>query len=216
MASDTVKRVQEKLFGRGNNDPESTQDRDPGLTINIPKPAKSQLPPPKISKAVPSPKNPDEEEVRSYRDRLAEKLGAEYKGAERYRLLQDGNKERHWKRWGPYLSDRQWVSASASTFSPPTQSPHRPPFVRIIQATAMLGVTFHTNTLGLGRIDGARMVLQESQTTINDSASDFPFGTKRIPSSKNACLASQVIRATTARMSRSSIIISIRPRRIHT
>ncbi|KAJ7703229.1 Six-hairpin glycosidase-like protein [Mycena rosella] len=110
MASDTVKRVQDKLFRRANNDPESSQDRDPGLTINIPQPTKTPPPPPKISKAAPSPKNPAEEEIKSYRDRLAEKLGADYKGAERYRLLQDGNKEKHWKRWGPYLSDRQWAT----------------------------------------------------------------------------------------------------------
>ncbi|KAI4526390.1 hypothetical protein K525DRAFT_189194 [Schizophyllum commune Loenen D] len=39
-----------------------------------------------------------------------EKLGEEYPGAERFRLLQDENKESHWKRWGPYLSDRQWAT----------------------------------------------------------------------------------------------------------
>lgn len=45
----------------------------------------------------------------SYRERLAQKLGNEYKGAEKHRLQQDDNREKHWKRWGPYLSDRQWV-----------------------------------------------------------------------------------------------------------
>ncbi|KAJ7287565.1 glycoside hydrolase family 63 protein [Mycena rebaudengoi] len=110
MASDSVKKVQDKLFRRANNDADIPQDRDPGLTINIPKPPAAPTPPPKISKPAPSPNNLDEEEMRSYRERLAEKLGSEYKGVERYRLLQDGNKERHWKRWGPYLSDRQWAT----------------------------------------------------------------------------------------------------------
>jgi hypothetical protein len=110
MASNTVRKVQEKLFRRPNNEQESTQDRDAGLTINIPKPPATPTPPPKVQKVASSPKNPAEEDIKSYRDRLAEKLGADYKGAERYRLVQDGNKEKHWKRWGPYLSDRQWVS----------------------------------------------------------------------------------------------------------
>ncbi|KAJ6609886.1 Six-hairpin glycosidase-like protein [Mycena sp. CBHHK59/15] len=109
MASDSVKKVQDKLFRRANNDTDVPSDREPALTINIPKPPPTPTPPPKISKPVPSPKNAGEEDQKPYRERLADKLGAEYKGAERYRLLQDGNKERHWKRWGPYLSDRQWA-----------------------------------------------------------------------------------------------------------
>lgn len=51
-----------------------------------------------------------EESSVPFRTRLAQKLGPEYEGAERYRLQQDDKKENHWKRWGPYLSDRQWVS----------------------------------------------------------------------------------------------------------
>jgi hypothetical protein len=38
------------------------------------------------------------------------RLGSDYHGVERYRLEQDEARERHWKRWGPYLSDRQWAS----------------------------------------------------------------------------------------------------------
>src|SRR5205807_6257450 len=29
-------------------------------------------------------------------------------GAERQRLAQDARREKNWKRWGPYLSERQW------------------------------------------------------------------------------------------------------------
>ncbi|KAJ7188305.1 glycoside hydrolase family 63 protein [Mycena filopes] len=110
MATNAVRKVQDKLFSRANNDPEPPQDRDPGLTINIPKPPATPAPPPKVQKVASSPKNPAEENIQSYRERLAEKLGSDYKGVERYRLLQDGNKDRHWKRWGPYLSDRQWAT----------------------------------------------------------------------------------------------------------
>jgi hypothetical protein len=37
-------------------------------------------------------------------------LGDEYKSVERHRLMQDERHERHWKKWGPYVSERQWVS----------------------------------------------------------------------------------------------------------
>lgn len=53
------------------------------------------------------------EEYQTYRDTLIAKLGAQYEGVERYRLVQDSKRERHWKRWGPYLSERQWVSLYA-------------------------------------------------------------------------------------------------------
>ena len=57
-----------------------------------------------------TPKQAEENaDTRPFRQRIAEQLGPEYHGAERLRLDQDCRKERHWKRWGPYLSDRQWV-----------------------------------------------------------------------------------------------------------
>ena len=114
-----VKKMQEKLFRRGEStpspEPQQQSDRaEPALTINIPKnkipfPTQTQPPPklkpaenvPKASAEVPQPK--------SYRQRLASALGTAYKGAEKHRLQQDDAREKHWKRWGPYLSDRQWV-----------------------------------------------------------------------------------------------------------
>ncbi|SJK97239.1 related to glucosidase I [Armillaria ostoyae] len=113
MASDSIKKVQDKLFRGGSSEAvQQSLEREPGLTINIPKPMSSpSQPPPKLFKAPePTPKNGEDAEQASYRERLASKLGAEYRGTERYRLLQDANKERHWKRWGPYLSDRQWAT----------------------------------------------------------------------------------------------------------
>lgn len=93
------------------------------LKINIPKPGSSAPPNPLPQNKQPaatdaSPKaNQDGDEVLSYRDRLKKKLGAKYEGVERYRLDQDEKKERHWKRWGPYLSDRQWVGFFHLTFA---------------------------------------------------------------------------------------------------
>lgn len=37
-----------------------------------------------------------------------------YKSVEEKRLEEDERKEKHWKRWGPYLSERQWVRISFS------------------------------------------------------------------------------------------------------
>ena len=115
MATDAVKKVQEKLFRGGNITPRPDQYRsellaETPLTITIPKLPPTPNPPPKRERQSDSPRKPEETISRSHRERLASTLGDEYKGAERYRLVQDGKKEKHWKRWGPYLSDRQWVS----------------------------------------------------------------------------------------------------------
>ena len=129
MASTSVKKVQDKLFGRNQTplqsddaslQPQADAGADPptpsGLTINIPKP---QPPPTYPRKTTDSPPKQDttentftqatEAERRPYRERLAQQLGDEYKGAEKYRLREDDERKKHWKRWGPYLSDRQWV-----------------------------------------------------------------------------------------------------------
>lgn len=118
MASESIKKVQAKLF-RGEDSTKQDVRAGPGLAIHIPKPsspAPTPNPPPKSTKPVPdgSPKESVEnaEAPRRYRERVIEQLGSQYKGVEKYRLLQDEKKERHWKRWGPYLSERQWVSAS--------------------------------------------------------------------------------------------------------
>lgn len=34
----------------------------------------------------------------------------EIKSVEECRLVEANEKKKHWKRWGPYLSERQWVS----------------------------------------------------------------------------------------------------------
>ncbi|KAF7976076.1 hypothetical protein HWV62_7634 [Athelia sp. TMB] len=127
MASESIKKVQGKLFrGEGAvvqpDAPISVADgarpTNPGLAIHIPKistptPAPPPAPRPKLVKQIGPDGSPDKETVdesRPYRDRVFEKLGGQYKGVEKYRLLQDEKKEKHWKRWGPYLSERQWAT----------------------------------------------------------------------------------------------------------
>lgn len=106
MASNSTRAIQDKLF-RGALGLSDADPRDHRLTIEIPKLAASRPEaPPKVSKAGPH----GDTIQTSYRQRLSEKLGVDYQGVERYRLQQDDARLRHWKRWGPYLSDRQWVS----------------------------------------------------------------------------------------------------------
>lgn len=120
MTSDSLKKMQEKLFrtpGDSTPRPQIDEAREslaglPGLTINIPKPPTFQMPPPKViikgSESSPQRGSSSPPSI-SYRERLAQRLAGDYDGAERFRLLEDEKRERHWKKWGPYLSDRQWV-----------------------------------------------------------------------------------------------------------
>lgn len=136
MASNSAKTVQDKLFGRKQTSPTvpddtSLQNRvDPRspLTINIPKlPATPTYPARKTTDSSPKrdaadntfnqATEPSMPQTRPYRERLAQQLGDEYKGAEKYRLMEDDKRTKHWKRWGPYLSDRQWVRFWRSHFT---------------------------------------------------------------------------------------------------
>lgn len=107
-------------------------DGSPDLTIEIPKlstlqPQSTPLRPKLKTNTTNIPPNldaiPQVEKTASdagfttYRDELLDRLGPDYDGVEKYRLEQDEARERHWKRWGPYLSERQWVSSiSPNTF----------------------------------------------------------------------------------------------------
>lgn len=127
----TVQKIQDKLFGKSTtaqstssdanidqqqlSSPSERVDPSSSLSINIPKANSStNLVPPKKSSKLGSEDDDGPEAttppLRTYRERLIERLGDKYKGVEKYRLEQDAKRERHWKRWGPYLSDRQWVS----------------------------------------------------------------------------------------------------------
>ncbi|GJE94908.1 hypothetical protein PsYK624_110840 [Phanerochaete sordida] len=102
-----------KANGSDTNLPRSGSDNP--LTIKIPQPTAPATPaqPPKLreTKIDSSPGDTAEDRpTKSFRERLVEQLGTDYHGAERYRLVQDDDKEVHWKRWGPYVSDRQWAT----------------------------------------------------------------------------------------------------------
>ncbi|KAI0758346.1 Six-hairpin glycosidase-like protein [Irpex lacteus] len=120
-----AEQIRGKLFGavkpKTNGDkpadePITRSTSDVPLSIHIPKPDPppvQQAPPPrkeKESKSDSSPKPEVGRESKSFRQRLVEQLGPDYHGAERHRLVQDDKKEVHWKRWGPYVSDRQWAT----------------------------------------------------------------------------------------------------------
>lgn len=116
----TAKNIQARVFGgqetpNGRQSPAPQPELNP-LSIQIPKLAPATRP--KLTKPVLDPSSPKYKsekarDSRPYRERVIEKLGAHYEGVERHRLDQDEQKERHWKRWGPYLSERQWVSPLA-------------------------------------------------------------------------------------------------------
>lgn len=115
----STKRIQGKLFrGESGGDSGSDPTKTGSLTIDIPTNTlqTKSVQPLKISKPAEGPEvdndAPEGRYTIPYRDRLLRRLGNEYCGAERYRLEADRKKEVHWKRWGPYLSDRQWVRLS--------------------------------------------------------------------------------------------------------
>lgn len=115
----STKRIQGKLFrGESGGDDGSDPAKAGSLTIDIPsntlqtksiQPLKTF----KLTEGAEADNNaPEDRYTIPYRDRLLRRIGNEYRGVERYRLEADRKKEVHWKRWGPYLSDRQWVSLS--------------------------------------------------------------------------------------------------------
>jgi hypothetical protein len=116
----STKRIQGKLFrGEADGDTGSDPAKPGSLTIDIPTSTlqtKSVQPlkPLKVTEGVEVANDaPEGRYTVPYRDRLLRRLGSEYRGAERYRLEADRKKEVHWKKWGPYLSDRQWVRLPA-------------------------------------------------------------------------------------------------------
>ncbi|OCB88721.1 hypothetical protein A7U60_g4102 [Sanghuangporus baumii] len=121
----TAKNIQAKVFGGQDSSPNSTRSPTPGVTpsespnlsIHIPK----STPPPSSkdkdlsSKGKIQPRSSlsfteKSRQATTFQERLLKKLGTRYDGVERYRLEEDERKERHWKRWGPYLSERQWAT----------------------------------------------------------------------------------------------------------
>ena len=197
----SAKNIQAKVFGgQDNSNGKHSQttgsasgSETPALSIQIPKPPALKILPQQQQQQ----QSTSEESLyqrrsstnepkhhSSYKHRLLAKLGTKYDGVERYRLEQDEKRERHWKRWGPYLSERQWVCQCAFTqltyrlllFLMAHHDGHRLLCARIIPATAMLGVTFLILKLVREPIDGERTVLLGYPITTNAFVSPSPSG----------------------------------------
>ncbi|KAH7868974.1 uncharacterized protein C8R40DRAFT_1074449 [Lentinula edodes] len=159
MASEAVGRVRRGLFRGGNiSNDDGLPRSEPALTINIPAvPSTPRLPaaaPPKSTKV--SNPSPDDDELdahqqqdnRSYREHLASRIGADYKGVEISDVKDTGN-----------------VGALILA------TVNGPRFAKITRPTEMPGVIFLMNTRDLVLTFGAKTVLLEFPTIINAFAS---------------------------------------------
>ncbi len=107
--------------------------------------------------------------------------------AERRRLAEADDSGVPWRRWGPYLSERQWG-----------------PYGRTTARTATPGRTSPTTRPAPAPTAGARTASRASATTNSGCASRSPCGTAATRSSRSGCSASPTPRETTARTSRST------------
>ena len=205
-----VRSIQQKLFRSDSPGLQNASDSpkpDNPLTISIPKTATpSPSLPSKAGKPQESNSSPPSNGNAPglYRDRLRQKLGSDYKTVEQYRLDQDGKRERHWKRWGPYVSDRQWVCRylSLSEPKPYVNNLSRQPSGKTTLGTAMLGHTSPMSMLAHGLTGGEKTVSRALAITISDSVFLFPCGMRRIECSRKGSSASRGLKAIMEKMSR--------------
>ena len=208
-----VRSIQQKLFrseSQGSQNTSDTPKPDNPLTISIPK---TVTPPPSLPSKAGRPQESNASPTSNgnapglYRDKIRQKLGSDYKTVEQYRLDQDNKRERHWKRWGPYVSDRQWVCHLTSCDPKLCVYRHfRLPSEKTTLATAMLGHISPMSTLARGPTGGEKTASRGSATTINVSAFLFPYGMRRIECLKKGFLASQALKGIMEKMSRNCTI----------
>ena len=193
----STKRIQGKLFrGEPGGDGGSDPAKSGSLTIDIPTSTLQTKSVQPLKTSKPAERVEVDNDVPGgrytvpYRDRLLQRLGSEYHGTERYRLEADRKKEVHWKKWGPYLSDRQWVHLPRlrAIKDSENDSVFRQPSERIILTTVMLGITFLTSTHVQELIDGEKMALLASPITINACVWRYHCGTARTASLKSVSL----------------------------
>lgn len=123
--------------------------------------------------------------------------------AEAERLRKDKIRSGNWKRWGPYLSERQWgtvredYSADGSWYETVHSFCARN---FIISQMIAAGVTFLTITPAPGLIAGGKTACWDCQTANVVCASHRACGTKRIRFLKNGCSASLMTKEITEKM----------------
>lgn len=111
-----------------------------------------------VSDTVDTPRVARDEET--LRDKLMRSMGPRYTSVEEFRLDQAEHYEKHWRRWGPYLSERQWVSNGVNlrTSEAELMSICRVPCERIIPPTVMRGTRSTSTNRGAERTDGVKTV----------------------------------------------------------
>ena len=87
-------------------------------------------------------------------------------GAEHKRLAEDARREKNWKRWGPYLSERQWGTVREDYSADGN----------------LLGLTFRTITRAAAPTAGAKTACSAFATAKAACASPSRFGTAAIRS----------------------------------
>ena len=90
--------------------------------------------------------------------------------AESIRLAEDSRRERNWKRWGPYLPERQWGTVREDYSTNGNSWDY---FLTITRAAAFTG--------------GAKTAFSDGATASAASVLFPLFGMARIPSSRSAC-----------------------------
>src|SRR6516165_4698081 len=107
--------------------------------------------------------------------------------AEQARLEEARTETTQWKKWGPYLSERQWGTVREDYSENGDDGTSSPTIMR-----------------DRGRIAGAKMASEEFQTTSNDYASLLHCGMAKTRSSRSACSGLPTAKKTAARTSRST------------
>ena len=103
-----AQKIQKNIFGKETNGINGTAKPGPAMKGLLNKVSNLLI---DVGNSAAATGTEDEHPISAYSTKLKAELGGDYQGVERYRLEQDDSRERHWKRWGPYLSERQWVGS---------------------------------------------------------------------------------------------------------
>lgn len=107
----------------------------------------------------------------------------EHLTAEEKRLKEDREHTKYWRRWGPYLSERQWVSTRqecSSCGGNVLMEGFRLQYGRTIRLMETLGPIFLMKWLDLGLIDGVKTELLVLVTITSLCVFRLPFGMRKM------------------------------------